>query len=310
MTRPTLALLLCFTALPCAAQPPAGVGVVDVTLSPAEITVGDHIEARLTLVWTGPEPTAEPLFSGWGNSWGDAEVLSAGDLEMVAGPGARRVYTQELVVTAFTTGEIRLPAIIVVVPLGAETVEVPSGGELSFNVRSILPEDAGELEPRPPAPPRRLAAEARFAWTVSGLGGLSLLLAWLVARRLRAPGAGVAPAATEPLAQLLYRLQHLDPTAAEPAHTGLSMGLRDFLGRSFDFPAAESTTTEIEHRLRQARVEPETTGGTVGLLRDCDQVKFAQSPVAARVTLSRLRQARELGHRIDRRLRPWKETDP
>ena len=122
-----------------------------------------------------------------------------------------------------------------------------------------------------------------------------------------------------PLAELLHRLRALEPAATEHAHTGLSLGLREFLGRSLGFAAAESTTTEIERRLRRARFEPDTGGSggapaplrrdVVRLLRDCDQVKFARTLVPAQVTRDRLRQARDLGIRIDQ-IRAGEESEP
>ncbi len=288
------------TGLPCLAQTPADVGVLEVELSPTEITVGDRVEARLILIWTGPAPAAEPRFPAWRKTWGGAEILSAGEVLTLTGPDDRRVYRQTLVLTAFTTGQILLPEVTVALPLAAETIEVASGRDAGFEVRSVLPEDAAEAEPRPAAPPRVLDGESRFARTAGGLGGLSLLLAWLVGRRLHAPRTSTATAPATPLVELLQRLRELDPAAAEPAHTGLSLGLRDFLSHSLGVPAAESTTTEIERGLRRARLEPEAADGTIRLLRDCDQVKFARAPVPAPVTLGRLRQARDLGSRIDR----------
>ena len=307
--RPLVAVVCALVAaLPCAAQTPNGVGILDVALPPTEITVGDRIEARLTLVWTGAEPAAEPRFPAWQEGWGDAEVLSSGAIETAGGPGGRRLYTQDLVLTSFTTGEIRLPGVTVALPLTEGTVEI-SSGEHGFTVRSVLPADGEALEPRPPAPPVPLATQARFGWTVGGLCGLCLLLAWLLAGRLRTLRPSVETVPATPLAELLERLRRLDPAAAEPAHTGLSLGLRDFLGRSLGFPGVESTTSEIERRLRLARlpaegqtltIEPEIAGGAVGLLRDCDQVKFAGLTVAAPVTRQRLRQAGDLGCSIDR----------
>ena len=296
-------------ALPATAQlrvaePPAndaGIGILEVELDPAEVTVGDRIEARLILVWTGPTPAPAPRFPEWRDGWGEAEVHEAGEVEEVAVAGVRRVYRQRLVLTAFNTGELRLPPVTVTVPLPGDVVEVEGAGDAGFTVRSVLPEDARELEPRPPSPPRRLATDRRFAWTVAILGGLCLVAAWGVARRLRAPAEAVEVPAAEPLPELMQLLQQLDPTAVEPAHTGLSRGLRRFLSRSLGFPAAESTTTEIDRRLRRIRVGRKTADEMVRLLRDCDRAKFARMPVPVQETRQRLRQARDLGYRIDRR---------
>ncbi len=301
---------MCFLiTLPCWAQTSVsesalGTGILDLELSASEITVGDRVEARLTLVWAGPEPDGAPRFPTWQTSWGDAEILSTGDVEALADPNGRRVFHQDLVLTAFTTGAIPLPEVTVAVTVNGATLEVASGEEWGFNVRSVLPEDGADVEPRPPAPPRPLAANARFVWTIAGLGACGLLAAWLLGRRLKVSQATAATTPAEPLQELLDHLMKLDPTATEPAHTGLSLNLRHFLARSLGFPATESTTREIERRLRRTRVTSELVGSTVQLLRDCDQVKFARATVSANVTRRRLRQARDLGYRIDRGLRP------
>ncbi len=307
------ALALLLAALPAAAQisiadpPPdrGGIGVLEVALSATEITVGDRLEARLTLVWTGPTPASEPRFPPWQETWGRAEVLSAGEVETFSDQGARRIYRQTVVLTAFTTGAVLLPRVTVALPLEAETIEISGDHDAGFEVRSVLPENAGEAEPRPPAPPQPLAAGRRFPWTAGTLGGLGVLMVWLLGRRLGENGASAAapaPAPTEPLAELLQRLQQLDASAGEPTHTGLSLALRGFLGRSLVFPATESTTSEIRDRLGTTRVAPAITGGTVRLLADCDQVKFAQAPVTESVTGGRLVEARDLAREIDRSL--------
>lgn len=318
--RSVLAVCL-LTVLPCAAQTTitepyvadAGVGLLEIAVLPTEITVGDRVEVRLTLVWTGRAPSSGPRFPQWQETWGEAEVLSAGEIEALDGPGERRIYWQDLVLTAFSVGEVQLPPVTVALPLDGETIEIGGDRSAGFEVRSVLPEEPEEPLPRPVSPPRVLGADQRFAWTAAGLGGLSLLMAWLLRRRLRMPIASAASPPAEPLTELMRLLQRLDATVAEPAHTGLSLGLRGFLGRSLGFAAAESTTSEIERRLRRVRLGPQAGDDAlwldvVRLLRDCDQVKFAQVPVPTQVTRGRLRQARDLGYRINRGLNPVPEV--
>lgn len=310
-------LALCFLiAPPCVAQSivvaespetTEGVGHLEIEVDPVEITVGDPVEARLTLIWTGPEPAAEPRFPIWQRTWGGAAVLAAGEIE-ASSYGARRVYRQKVEVTAFATGEVTLPKVSVTLPLEAGVIEIEDAGEASFEVRSVLPEDPRELarlEPRPEAPPRALVANRRFAWTAGTGLGLSLILVWLLGRRIEAPtGEAPTPTPTEPLAELLQHLRRLDPTAVEPTHTGLSRALRHFLGRSLLFPATESTTHQIRRRLRATRLEPVTISETSRLLSACDQVKFARAPVDAAATRDRLAEARRLARDVDRALRP------
>lgn len=301
--RRLFALLLTWPTVAAVAQPLP----VNVDLDPVEITVGDRVEARLTLIWQGEQPSAKPRFPAWEGSWGPAEVLAVSEVtEYPGGPG-RRIYTQTVVLTAFRTGEIRLPEVTVTVPLPGDRVEVPTRDGLAFFVRSLLPEERGELAPRPAVRPRELAVGRRFWATTAALSTLCLALVVVLARRLRraavAEAAAILPPA--PLDEFLRRLRALDPGAgSEPAHTALSLALRNFLGRSLGINALESTTTEIRRRLEGSAVAPATAEQAVGLLRDCDQVKFARLEVAGAETGRRLRQARQLAREIDAGLRP------
>ncbi len=298
----------------------AGVARFKVELSPDEITVGDRVEAQLTLVWMGPEPTAEPRFPTWQETWGSAEILSTTEPESFTDQSARRIYRQTLTLTAFEAGDVKLPKITVAVPLADETLDVTHDDDVSFVVRSVLPDTAGEagtedaaapgeeeqeLLPRPAAPLEALNPNQRFFWTLGILGVSALVMAWLLLRRVGAPAAAATqrPLAP-PLEELLQRLRQLDPSVSEPAHTGLSLVLRNFLGRRLAVRAVESTTTEIQRLLRQTPVPPAVARGTIRLLQDCDHVKFAGLNVTEATTDDRLLKARELAREIEEALIP------
>lgn len=302
---------------PAEARP--GVARLKVELTPEEITVGDRVEAQLTLVWMGEEPTAEPRFPAWQETWGKAEVLETGEVEAFTDQSARRIYRQKVTLTAFETGDVQLPRVAVAVPLADETRDVTQDDPVAFTVTSVLPAEAdegdggeggdggeaAELAPRDAAPLRSLVADQRFLWTAIALAAACWLLVWRLARKLGVTVAGVAPKPlAPPLDELLERLRQLDPSAGEPAHTGLSLSLRNFLGRSLGFHAVESTTSEIQRRLRETPLPPTVAQGTVHLLRDCDQVKFARLEVPESTTDDRLYKARELAREIDLGLRP------
>ena len=282
----------------------AGIGRLKVKLAPTEIAVGDRVEARITLVWTGPAPTSIPRFPAWQASWGPVEIVRAGAVDVVD-QGARRVYRQTLLLTAFETGDVVLPGVTVRVAVDGEVMEISNEATIGFSVTSVLPDDAAEISPRPPAPPRRPAADRRFLWVLAVLAAAVWVMARRLTRRLAADPAAEPPEpAAAPLDELLQRLRQLDPAAAESAHTALSLGLRRFLGRSLGFRAAESTTSEIRHRLAATPVAEDVAEGTVLLLRDCDEVKFARQAVAPSLTGDRLSFGLELARRIDAGLAP------
>lgn len=309
----------------------AGVADLKVELTPSEgITVGNRVKAELVLAWMGAEPEEDPRFPAWQETWGSAEVVEAGEVDAFTDQSGRRIYRQAVTLTAFRTGEVRLPPVTVAVPLAERTEEVRSPGGLSFEIESVLPTPAGDrtaeaeeaepgepageaLEPRPAAPPRPLATDSRFLWTAGILAALVALgLLWLARRATVARGERSAATVPllPPLEELLERLRGLDPaTGSEPVHTRLSLGLRRFLGRALDVSALESTTSEIQRNLRATDVPPALAQQTVRLLRDCDQVKFARIAVADDVTGDRLAQTRVLAREIDELMRADEEAE-
>lgn len=288
-------------------QGPDGQGVVKVELEPQQITVGDRVKATVTLLWEGERPTAAPRFPAWQDTWGGAEVLAVGEIESFPDQSARFIYKQELTLTAFRPEEVELPPLALVVPLAGQTVDVAMPEGLGFTVTSILPSDEESLEPRP-ATAVRPPADPRLFWPTFGvLLALSAAAVWLLLRHLGRGGIeGIADRPRlAPLDELLERLKQLDPSVgSEPVHTGLSQALRDYLGRRLGFNALESTTSEIQRRLRQGPVPVDLYQRTLGLLRDCDQVKFARHDVPHGVTGERLAQAPELARRIETSVAP------
>lgn len=327
----------------------------EVVLDRQEITVGDRVQATLTLVWMGDEPSAPARFPIWQETWGDAEVLESSPVEAFVDQSGRFIYRQNLQLTAFEVGEVRLPSIEVALPFTERTLDLSTEGTTAFKVVSVLPPEpeapagapgtnpggppgagpnaggpnaggpnsgtpsaappdgtaAEAPELRPAAPPKPLPTRQLFWWT-TGLLALACGLATLaVDRRLRnVPAAALAPRPVlAPYDELVQHLVELDPTDTEPTHTALSLGLRRYLGRSLGFQATESTTSEIQRRLRDTSRGVRSVGASevqplMQLFRACDQVKFARQQVAPEITRERLRQARQLAQDIEDRLRP------
>ena len=99
-------------------------------------------------------------------------------------------------------------------------------------------------------------------------------------------------------------------TRSEPAHTGLSLSLRDFLARRLGFAAAERTTREIRRFLEGSKISEALTQSLATLLLQCDDVKFARLTVPPRTTEERLRKARQLAREIESELTPREPPGP
>ncbi|MEO8504896.1 MAG: hypothetical protein ABI609_13445 [Acidobacteriota bacterium] len=267
---------------------------LDVDLATKTAHVGDPIAATLTLR-ADAELAGEPRFPAWDKAWGDLEVTAAGQPERVASG----LFRQQLVLTPFRTGAIKLPPQTVDVPLASGTVHLTTPDDLTLEVASLLPAGDPKPEPKPPAPPAPLPVGRRFWWTAAAGAALCLAAGALVAwRRQRAQGA--APTSALPLlAPLPELLQELDALAAlgprvqsESAHTRLSLALRRFLGRSLGFNALESTTSEIRRDLQRLGSPRETSTALVEILRGCDAVKFARQESTETAAASRIGGAR------------------
>lgn len=285
---------------------PAIAQTVDVALNPRTATVGDRIEAVLTLRTEAPL-VGEPRFPVWGRAWGSAEVL--------AKEPARRdedgAWRQRIVIAAFQTGRVDLPPVAVAVPRRDRTVQARTPAGLSLEIRSVLPPGERNPEPRPAAPLRPLPIGAPFWWTLAAMSTACLLLGWALWRQgRRAEGRAPGKPQPGPYEELVARL---DSLAAESSmvllHTRLSLALRDYFGRSLSFPAAESTTTEIHRRLLAQRVPGALVRRAVELLRACDLVKFARQEVGEGLGRERVAAARQLAREIDGHVRPQEPAE-
>ena len=306
-----------------------GYAELKVDLTPNQsVTVGDRVQADVVLVWMGPEPTEEPRFPAGQDTWGKAEILETGQVESFVDQSQRRIYRQTLYLTAFKVGDYRLPQVTVAVPLPDRTEELRTPTDLSFAIGSVLPDPAvaptedeegaddeataETLEPRPAAPLQNLDRNPLYLVTVALLAALIVLLAIQLARRMiRGGGASIfSKPRLPPLDELLERLRRLDAEAgSEPVHTGLSLALRDFLGRSLGIHALEATTSEIQRHLRSTDVPAVLAQRTVRLLRDCDQVKFARLEVEPSTADDRATRAQATAREIDELLRPEPEPE-
>ena len=296
-------------ALPAAAQTPPK---VEVALAPqGALTVGDQVEAVLTLRVDPATLTGNPRFPVWGPSWGDAEVVAKGEPERIAANGGT-VWRQRLVLAGFRTGKIDLPPVEVAVPLRERTVQARTPEGLALTVRSVLPVGEKEPAPKPPAPLRQLPIGAPFWWTLGASAILLALLGGLLWRQRRARDAETEATRPQlpPFDELLGELDRLaDEPSAVRLHTRLSLALRSYLGRSLGFPAAESTTSEIHRSLLARRMPGALVRQTVELLRACDMVKFARQEVGEDRARERLAATRQVGREIETWARPVEPVD-
>jgi hypothetical protein len=287
-------------ALPAAA--PLAAATLGVDLAPASATVGDPVTATLTLRLDPGEAERDALFPDWAGAWGEATILDASPVTRREERGAV-LLVQKLHLAGYKTGRIALPAQRIRLE-GEPPAEFATPSDLALDIRSVLPGDAKSLAPRPPDPPRPLAVPAAFAWTAATLAALAIGAAILVRRQPRRAGAAAGAQHLTPLAELERALAVLAGQPPVVAQAALSLGVRRYLGRSFGFPAAESTTSELARRLDRRGLERETVRRLLKLLRDADGVKFARQPTDAAAVARGREEALALAATIERHLHP------
>lgn len=282
-------LLLIFVPVLLLASPAASAAepVVDVELPAVELHVGDHVPVTLVVDVGNAVLDAPPRFPAWQDAWGGAEVVEAAEPEKAVEDG-RVLYRQRLVLQAFRPGELALPPVEVAVPLAGGTRRIATRGDLALSIESVLPPAAGEAgeeaipPPQPPAPPQALPLGAAFWWTAGiGTALLAALLLPMLLRRRREAAAGRARSRLEPLPELTAALAAARAAdSADQGHALVSLALRRYLGRRLSFPAAESTTSEVQRQLLARHLPNALPRRAVALLAACDLVKFARRPAA------------------------------
>lgn len=161
-------------------------------------------------------------------------------------------------------------------------------------VHPSSPDDAALLGPDAPLP---LWIERNNTLLFTATGGLLILLSglgflYLRRRKVQTPDLPPANAALKALREL----QHsglLDAADLKPFYQRLSEILRRYLGRRYEFPGTEWTTTEIATHLRTlASNHPTLDADFIARwLRRCDRVKFAGYQPTPKEARDRLQEA-------------------
>jgi len=263
------------------AQEAASVDTLDARLevSTSVVKVGEPVRVRLSV----PVPEAGARLTGptAPGVVGDIDLRASNPVP--AGPDSA-AWLVEL--AFFRPGDVELPPLpFALVPGGGgEPVPVRTA-PYRFSIVSSLPDTASAADIRdirgPIAPPVRWDGK-RIAGAIAIL--LLLAAAVLLWRRRRRPEEVHAPArpAVPPEEVALRALRALEEEALpargkfEEHYVRLSNILRAYVEGRFGIPALESTTFEIEERLRQGRVRAESPDDLLRFLDEADLVKFAK----------------------------------
>lgn len=309
----TLSAAILLATLAALAAPAAAAAADDgvtprlaVSLAPATVTVGDPITVTASLEL--PRPGAPASLEVAESGRGEVQRLDEPRLERTpSGDGERLTWTFR--VAAFRPGRFELAP--PVVRLGADpSLEIPVDSRLRIEVRSVL-EGADDTAPAPSAAPRPMPLGAAPWWTLAALAAAVVAAGIALARR-PPPAAPPPPVpALPPFVELERALAALGGTGAGAGHASLSRALRRYLGRALAFPALESTTAEIAHRLgRRGAVDPGHVRRIRRLLGECDGVKFARRPADEGELEARRQEALAIAREIEHALVPSAPPGP
>jgi hypothetical protein len=278
---------------------PAAAQQVQVSLSPNQPTVGDRVEAVITLKVEPGSLAADPRFPTWQATWGEAEIIEKTPPQKVSDT----VWSQRLVLAAFRTGQVPLTPVQIAVPLRDRTIQVATPGGLSLDVRSVLPRGEKNPRPKPERPPVPLPIGRAFWWTLAAMSLVCLVLGALLLRKRKTREEPETRPVLAPFEELAAALDQL-PADPVRLHTSLSLAFRHYLARALSFPAEERTTSEIHRLLLSGRLPAPMVRQAIELLRACDLVKFARLQVNDDLSRERIGAARRIAGEIEERLRP------
>jgi hypothetical protein len=248
-----------------------------------EVTVADRVELVLRVESPEDYEVRMPSFGEKLEQFGIVDY-SVSQPRLVKGGRvvAERSYTLE----PFLSGEYVIPPMKV--SFWKEPDEEPGAHEIeteevSITVKSLLPEQAAELDIRGLAGPVELPSPSRW-WLPAGAAAALLAAAAAVVVRKVAGAGKAAPVPRIPAHELAFRqLEELlaeDPLARGEVklfYTRVSDILRHYIENRFGLHAPERTTEEFLRELR--------TGNALGaghstllerFLEHCDLVKFAE----------------------------------
>jgi len=266
----TLGLLALTASAAASDEPP----VLEVTVPPGAVSVGDRVPVRVAA------RGGEELL------WGELRIAPESEKTWAVVEGPRelagtRPPVWELILAPMEVGEITAPAIAAVVrDPGGEPREIAATDRPTVTVASVLPVD-GEAQP---APLRGPIGVSGFPWEWVGplavpVLGLAAALAWWGRRRRRVgEGTAVAPAAPiDELEAVLARLRgRVGREPSEGVCDRLASGLRHYLERRSGQPAEEMTSFELRLLARKLGWPETIQRGIQAVMGTADRVRFGR----------------------------------
>ena len=291
-------LVLVALAIAPSAASAEGRARVTASLDALEVGLGEHVVLMVSVEHPSGSSVVWPAHLALGPS-----IEERGrDVLAVSQTGERQVSRVAFTLAVYERSVAHIPPIAFTLRYAGAESESLQTQELAIAIRSSVNRKDAELRPsRAPAD----APIRRWNLVVGAAGaGLFLVLLWLVLRARRRPRAAepkTSLASTalpheEALAALdaVEASGRLDGEELKTVFHEMSEIMRAYLGRRFDFPALDQTSSEVRSRLRSCQGNHEWGDAMNTWLGHCDLVKYAGADVNADEARTALYSARVL----------------
>jgi hypothetical protein len=264
---------------------PEDVPTLTASADTTDVAVGERIRLAVDVrelgAWTVTSPPTTL----------DLDAFRLRAVERAPSEGGERLV---LTLVALRAGDHEIPPIPLAIRRGTETGEIATA-PVPVRVRSNLAAetDSAGVAAEPSLAPFKPALDAKRNWipvvVAVVVTALAAVLGFWLLRKLRrrpAPVEAVAPTPKRPLRPAWeLALERLDRIAAADyvsrgellrQYVEVTEALRQYLEDRYGVPALESTTEELNERLRGTPLPPELAARSLSLLREADLVKFAK----------------------------------
>ncbi|MDX1684568.1 MAG: hypothetical protein R3275_04980 [Saprospiraceae bacterium] len=264
------------------------------TVSSNSILIGDHV--RLNLEVQSGSAVPRNLILDKLDKAEAFEIVKPGEWQKNENSG---FYEQSMIITSFDSGTHYLPEIGAILEYN-DLMDTVYSNPIPINVNTVAPDSLG-LAPVKPIIEEKKVWSDYLIYAIPVLALILFLLAlWLWSRRKKKIEESHEPIPLPlPHVEALDSLEELEKEKlwqhgeAKLYETRLSLILRRYIERQFEFPAMEWTTREITTQLAEHRYSELIPITLVSdILSQSDLVKYAKSDPGAEAYAAQVNKAR------------------
>lgn len=255
------------------------------TVDKNSITIGDRLTYTVTITYPKNAAVATPSI---GANLGAFEIQDFHTTEATENDAGMLVESIIYTISTFTTGQYVIPPLPMLVHHDNGEADTLISQPIEIEVRSLLADkDPSELDIRGIKAPLVYPPNRSWIWYLVVVGIIILLAiaGWLYYRKLKAEGKGLFDFTSPPKPAHVVALERLEQLRNTHYHNHreakeffieLSETLREYVEKTYDVEALESTTDETIERMKTKPIEQGLIASTKNVLTLADMVKFAK----------------------------------